>query len=109
MLSTPVRSRIRLWIVPAAFVLVLAGPAVHDTPARAATLEQCQNGWGTAPASSSCDITVYGLSGGDTCGIAASCPADDGTTVFTSISLEVDQFPQLRNCDGALTISQSSC
>lgn len=53
-------------------------------------------------------MTAYATGGGE-CGIAASCPVDDGATEFTSISLELSQFPQLRNCNGVLTLSASSC
>ena len=98
----------RAALVLAASAFVVAALAVHDAPADDQAAQECLSGWSTAPASSTCDITVYSSSGGE-CGIAASCPADDGTTEFTSISLQLSQFPQLRNCDGVLTLSQSSC
>ena len=37
-------------------------------------------------------MTAYGVGGGE-CGIAASCPVDDGATEFTSISLEGQPVP----------------
>ena len=55
MTSVANRLRARASPVLADFMLVLAAPAVHDTPAHAATEEQCQNGWQSAPAYSSCD------------------------------------------------------
>ena len=106
--STANRLRTRASLVLAAFAFVLAALAVYDAPADDQAAQECLSGWSTAPASSTCDITVYSSGGGE-CGIAASCPADDGTTEFTSISLEPGQFPQLRNCNGVLTVSQSSC
>ena len=106
--STANRLHTRASLVLAAFAFVLAGLAVQATPADDQAAQECLSGWSTAPASSTCEITVYSSGGGE-CGIAASCPADDGTTEFTSISLQLSQFPQLRNCDGVLTLSQSSC
>ena len=97
-------------ILAVSFVLALflAALAVHDTSAVAQTMEECGGAWETAPASSTCDITVLAASGAE-CGIAAICDADDGTTELTSISLALSQFPQLRNCSGTLTVSASSC
>ena len=109
------RPRARASLAPAAFALALAALAFQAAPAAAqnapeAHQEDCENGWATAPANASCTANTGGvvaLTWG--CKVSGKCPDDDGKSQHTSISLEVDQFPQLRNCDGALTISQSSC
>ena len=98
--------------VLAPFVVALA---VWATPAGAqnppeAHQADCENGWQSAPAYSSCTANeggVVALTWG--CKVSGTCPDDDGKSNHTSISLNVDQFPSLRNCDGALTLSQSSC
>ena len=112
--STANRSRIRASFVLAAFALALAALAVQATHAGAQNSaepqEQCENGWENAPAYSSCTANTDGvvaLTWG--CKVSGICPDDDGTGKHTSISLEVEQFPTLRNCNGVLTLSQSSC
>ena len=115
MTSTASLLRTRASLAPAAFALALAALAFQAAPAAAqnppeAHQEDCENGWATAPANASCTANTGGvvaLTWG--CKVSGTCPDDDGKSQHTSISLEVDQFPQLRNCDGALTISQSSC
>lgn len=97
------------------FALFPAALAVQATPAGAqnppeAHQDQCENGWQSAPAYSSCIANTGGvvaLTWG--CKISGTCTGDDGNSHHTSISLNVEQFPTLRNCDGELTLSQSSC
>ena len=104
-------------ILAGSFVLVLflAALSVQPTPAGAqnppeAHQQQCENGWENAPAYSSCTANTGGvaaLTWG--CKISGTCTGDDGQENHTSISLNVEQFPTLRNCNGELTLSQSSC
>lgn len=113
--STAIRSRIRIWLLLAALALAAAFLAVLATPAAAENppephQDQCENGWESAPAYSSCTANTGGvvaLTWG--CKISGKCTSDDGKANPTSISLEVEQFPTLRNCDGTLTLSASSC
>ena len=115
MTSTANRLGTRASLVLAAFALALAALAVQTTPAAAqnppeAHQEDCENGWESAPAYSSCTANADGvvaLTWG--CKVSGTCPDDDGNSSPTSISLEVEQFPTLRNCNGVLTLSQSSC
>ena len=113
--STAIRSRIRVWFVLAAlapaatFLAVLATPAAAQNPPEEHQ-DQCENGWQAAPAYSSCTANTGGvvaLTWG--CKISGKCTGDDGKQHHTSISLEVEQLPTLRNCNGELTLSQSSC
>lgn len=109
------RPRTRASLAPAVFALALVALAFQAAPATAqnapeAHQEQCENGWETAPAYASCTANTGGvvaLTWG--CKISGKCTGDDGKSSHTSISLEVDQFPQLRNRNGTLTVSASSC
>ena len=107
--SAAIRSRIRARPVPAAFALALAALAVHAAPAHAVTNNQCSDAWKTSPAASTCSQQLVS-SLGETCKVSALCEAQDGKKQDTVIEgVELGQFPQLRNCNGTLTVSASSC
>ncbi len=103
------RSRIRALPVLAAFALALAAP-VHDARAtEGPTHVQCSNAWKTCPAASTCSEQVVS-STGTSCKVSALCESSDGKKQDTVIEgVELGQFPQLRNCNGVLTVSASSC
>ena len=113
MLSTPVRSRIRLWIVPAAFVLALAGPAVEEATAQsggAVTQADCEAAWNSASASLTCSSGSITLSVGQ-CRIIKECQVYEDTEGGThleqksnDVTVPLDDVDDLNNCDGYLQV-----
>ena len=103
------RSRIRARHVLAAFAPALAALAVHAAPAHAVTNNQCSDAWKTSPAAPTCTEQVVS-SLGETCKVSALCEDSGGKKQDTVIEgVELGEFPQLRNCNGVLTVSASSC
>ena len=107
--STANRSHIRVQPVLAAFAPALVALAVHGAPAHAVTNIQCSDAWKTSPAASTCSQQLVS-SLGETCKVTALCETQDGKKQDTVIEgVELGEFPQLRNCNGTLTVSASSC
>ena len=103
------RSRIRGPLVLAGLALLLVALAVHVAPAHAVTNIQCSDAWKTSPAASTCSQQLVS-SLGETCKVTALCETQDGKKQDTVIEgVELGEFPQLRNCNGVLTVSASSC
>ena len=112
--SSAIRSRIRLWIVPAALVLVLAAPMIEEAQAQsdeAVTQAGCQTAWNSASARLTCstggDIT---LSTGQ-CRIRKECNHWICSTrgcgnmkVANDVTVPLDDVDDLNNCDGNLQV-----
>ncbi len=110
MISTADRLRTLALLVLAAVTLALTAPAVHDARAtEGPTHVQCEDAWKTSPAASTCSQQAVS-STGTSCKVSALCESSDGKKQDTVIEgVELGQFPQLRNCNGTLTVSASSC
>ena len=108
------RPRARASLVLAAFVLVLAGPAVEEAKAQsAATVQNCKNAWNSASARPTCSITsgIITVSNGQ-CGIEVYCEQRVWTAaqgwvtnaIYNYTTVPLGDVGDLHNCDGSLQV-----
>ena len=113
MMFTADRLRTRASLVLAAFALALAAPAIEETKAQSATVQNCKNAWYSASARPTCSTTPNDiLLSGDQCRVKKSCNyygiGSMGVTQLlqraNDVTVPLADVDDLHNCDGYLQV-----